>query len=573
MNSLLSRMVLFFSGLIVLGGAILGWTTYRSSAELVENSMGRQASAVAERAAKMIDIAAYMEIGSTPGGENAYYHELRGKLNQLKEANGFKYLYTLAKVEDNKKSTYVYIVDAAPEDAAEEDLSTLGTEEPHAYPGMVTAFNEGRTSIGNLTQDEYGATITAFVPLKDGAGKVIGVIGADLDADGVYDLMASSRKTMIMTTSLIVAVSILLVFVLAKVLISPLARLTRDIAEVGRGDLTVAIDESRKDEIGRLASAFAVLVRETRAVIEGIAGESERLLGSSADVAGHAALTAESSQEIAIHIQEASLGAEAQVSQAMEMNKGTVELTRGMQRIAESAAVVAELSQETNTAAHQGNEAIAGAVRQMRSMVVSSTEMAAATHELAGQSERIGEVLTMIANIAGQTHLLALNAAIEAARAGEQGRGFAVVAEEVKKLAAQSRDSSVVITGMITSIQQQTLELSAKMEQNAAETREGMTVVNQAGEAFAVIHGGLERMSSQLQEVSAASEEITSVSEELAASVDDMEEISRLAADHFQTITAASDAQLKAMNEVSGSAEEMEAMSGGLQQLIGRFKV
>ncbi len=46
MNSLLSRMVLFFSGLIVIGGAILGFTLYQSSSELVENSMGQQAKAV-----------------------------------------------------------------------------------------------------------------------------------------------------------------------------------------------------------------------------------------------------------------------------------------------------------------------------------------------------------------------------------------------------------------------------------------------------------------------------------------------------------------------------------------------
>ncbi|RCW49098.1 methyl-accepting chemotaxis protein [Paenibacillus prosopidis] len=563
---------MFFSSLILLAGAVLGFTIYRSSTGLVENSLGAQAQLVAENAAKIVDPDAYAGL-SVEAGETEYYNKLRAQLNEIRETNGLKYLYTLGKTEADGEDVYYYVVDGAPQDVDADDFSALGDPEENEYPGMIKAFAEGQPHIGELTQDEYGATITAYVPLKSKDGQLLGVIGADFDATNVYALMDDNRKATIYVTLGIIAVGMILVFLLASYLTRPLLQLTTHVAKVREGDMTVVIPVNRKDEIGHLANTFQQLVSNTRTVIKSMRDNSERLLSASEGVSSHARSTAEASRLIAVSIQEASGGANTQVIRAADMTKAVEGMTHSMLRITESASIVAAVAQETMEQTERGNELIVHAMTEMESIHQTATKMLEATKHLESSSGEIGEITNVMADIAAQTNLLALNAAIEAAHAGENGRGFAIVAEQVRKLATQSQAFATQITALINSIQEQTSQLSSDMESNTTKVQSGFHSVKDAGAAFHSILTGLEKVNIQLHEVSAASEEVSAESEEVAASVEEMERISRQAAQHFKGIAINSDAQIISMDEVSTSAESLRTMSNELTSLNKRFIV
>ncbi|CDK98591.1 Methyl-accepting chemotaxis protein [Magnetospirillum gryphiswaldense MSR-1 v2] len=183
--------------------------------------------------------------------------------------------------------------------------------------------------------------------------------------------------------------------------------------------------------------------------------------------------------------------------QARRLSEGAVELSTVAGQLRQMAGHVTEAVQTTS-----GNvQTVAGATeeleassREISSQVVSSSQLAEsarvnvdeASRRVAGLSEataRIGDVVTMIQNIAGQTRMLALNATIEAARAGEAGKGFAVVAEEVKSLANQTEQGIATVNTQAEEIGRTTREAVETVEQVAQVIRQIDAIASEVARA------------------------------------------------------------------------------------------
>jgi methyl-accepting chemotaxis protein len=136
---------------------------------------------------------------------------------------------------------------------------------------------------------------------------------------------------------------------------------------------------------------------------------------------------------------------------------------------------------------------------------------------LGERSQKIGEVLGLINEIAAQTNLLALNAAIEAARAGEAGRGFAVVATEVRKLAERSIRSTDSIREIITAVQDETNATIMATEQGANQAREVGELMRSTADVLDESIRATDQQREAASQVSSAMSEIRTAAEQFAA--------------------------------------------------------
>jgi hypothetical protein len=207
-----------------------------------------------------------------------------------------------------------------------------------------------------------------------------------------------------------------------------------------------------------------------------------------------------------------------QIATAMEEMSMTVnEVAGNTNNASDSASQVSEN-------AYEGQKVVNQAVQEMQKVAEVIRSSAVTVGKLGATSERIGEFVNVINEIADQTNLLALNAAIEAARAGEMGRGFAVVADEVRRLAERTTTSTRQISTMVAEIQKGTQLAVESIELGKTEAEKGEALSHKAEESLNSIVLSIDEIKNMIAQIATASEEQAATASVIASN---LEEISR----------------------------------------------
>lgn len=367
------------------------------------------------------------------------------------------------------------------------------------------------------------------------------------DASYKQSISASQQVLMILAGVIIFSIfaAISISYLINRIIMSPIRGTVEVIESMAGGDLTKRIDVRSSDEIGNMALHMNNFCESLQGTIRSFANNAVELASASAQLNS-------TSERIAT-------GAEEVAAQSATVATAGEEMSATSGDIAQNCQMAAEGAQRASQSAQKGAEVVEKTVAVMGQIADKVQETARTVESLGARSDQIGNIIGTIEDIADQTNLLALNAAIEAARAGEQGRGFAVVADEVRALAERTTRATREIGEMIKSIQKETKNAVAAMEQGVHQVENGTEEAARSGAALRDILEQVNDVAMQVNQIATAAEEQTATTSEISSNMHQITDVVQ------QTSRGAQDS--------SAAAHRLSVLASELQNAVSRFRV
>jgi twitching motility protein PilJ len=320
--------------------------------------------------------------------------------------------------------------------------------------------------------------------------------------------------------------------------------LLEEISGLADGDLTQEAQVSA-EITGALADAFNNMAQELRGIISKVQDTTLAVSLSATEVQG-------TTEHLAT-------GSESQALQIVEASAAIDEMAVSIQQVSSNAASAASVADRALNSAKLGAESVLKTIDGMNGIRQQVQQTAKRMKRLGESSQEIGEIAQLINDIAERTTILALNASIQAAMAGDAGKGFAVVAEEVERLAEHSTEATKKIAGLIKSIQTDTNEAIAAMEETTREVVAESSLANDAGQKLQEIEKVSTQLSEIIQSISMASKQQSRGSEGVAKSMSEISQVTQ------QTAAGAKQAAI--------SIRKLAMLADNLRDSLNRFKL
>jgi twitching motility protein PilJ len=287
-------------------------------------------------------------------------------------------------------------------------------------------------------------------------------------------------------------------------------RLLDELADLADGDLTTTATVT-EDFTGAIADSINFTIDQLRILVARI---NETAVNVSA--------AAQETQQTALHLAEAS---EHQAQEIAGASAAVNEMAVTIDQVSANAAESAAVAERAVSIASNGAKVVQNTINGMDTIREQIQDTSKRIKRLGESSQEIGDIVSLINDIADQTNILALNAAIQASMAGDAGRGFAVVADEVQRLAERSAAATKQIEALVKTIQNDTNEAVISMEQTTSEVVRGARLAQDAGVALEEIENVSTSLAELIQNISNAARQQASSAGHISNTMNVIQEI------------------------------------------------
>jgi methyl-accepting chemotaxis protein len=336
-----------------------------------------------------------------------------------------------------------------------------------AMSGIIKRVKSGEIKTpqdGNKAVMEYKKAIHQMEAFSDESAKEANARMGEVEAE-LRNKAWSTGVAITAFSVIAVAVGLVLSLLIGRNITRPLREVVETLERVADGDLGVTVEVKSRDEVGQVAEATRQMVERLRMVLGAVDASAAQVALASRQLHGAA--------------EQLSSGTQQQAASLEETAGSLEEITATIKQTADNVQQTNQLAARSQEVAEQGGKVVMTA--------------ATAMGEINQSSRRIGDITSVIDEIAFQTNLLALNAAVEAARAGDQGRGFAVVAAEVRNLAQRSAAAAKEIKGLV--------------QDSVKKVEIGSELANKSGGALEEIVTSVKRVTGLMGDIASASAE------------------------------------------------------------------
>ncbi|MEE9441245.1 MAG: methyl-accepting chemotaxis protein [candidate division Zixibacteria bacterium] len=407
---------------------------------------------------------------------------------------------------------------------------------------------------------------------------------AEIDESEAFATVNALQMAIMLIGAVMAAIVVLVGWMIARSIAKPIANMSAVAEAISTGDINHDIEVKSKDEIGVLGESFKSLIaymQEMARAAESIAGnnlQAEVEPKSKHDVLGiafkkmignldtmirqlrdNAGELVSAANEISSSSEQMAQGAKSQTDQAAQVSSAIEEMTATIIQSSKNANEAKESSENAANTSAEGQTIVGETINGMVKIAQSAEESGQIINELATASDKIGEIIGVIDDIADQTNLLALNAAIEAARAGEQGRGFAVVADEVRKLAERTGKATGEITEMIKGIQSDSGRAVTSMDEAGKLVEEGKGLADKAGNSLDAINSISQQVTDMIVQIATAADQQSSAAEQISKNMEMISNVSKESA--------------AGAEQSASAAEELNRQAEGMQKMVAQFKI